>query len=232
VSAADGDVILDARRVSRTFAMPAGPVTAVRDVTLTIATGEHMAIRGPSGCGKSTLLHMLGCVDTPSSGTLHFDGRDVSTLADRARSLLRLRQIGFVFQRFFLLPMLTAAENVELPMAEAGVPAGERQRRSLELLEYVGLAARAGHRPSQLSGGEMQRVAIARAMANRPRLLLADEPTGELDASTGEQVAALLDRVNADGTALVIVTHDPALAGRARRVLSMKDGTIEGDATQ
>jgi putative ABC transport system ATP-binding protein len=229
--AANG-VILDASGVSRVFAMPAGPVVAVRDVSLTIRGGEHMAIRGPSGCGKSTLLHMLGCVDTPSSGMLLFDGRDVSTLGDRARSLLRLRQIGFVFQRFFLLPMLTAAENVELPMAEAGIAASERRTRSLELLEYVGLGARAGHRPSQLSGGEMQRVAIARALANRPRLLLADEPTGELDATTGEHIAALLDRVNADGTALVIVTHDQTLAGRARRMLTMRDGRIEGDSAR
>ena len=218
--------------MSRIFPMPAGPVVAVRDLTLTIGQGEHTAIRGPSGCGKSTLLHMLGCVDTPSSGTLLFGGRDVSTLNDRARSQLRLRHIGFVFQRFFLLPMLTALENIELPQAEAGVSRDERRRRSLELLEYVGLGARAGHRPSQLSGGEMQRVAIARALANRPQLLLADEPTGELDQSTGHQVAALLDRVNADGTALVIVTHDTTLAGRARRVLTMKDGCIEGEVTR
>jgi putative ABC transport system ATP-binding protein len=226
------DTVLSAINVSRVFPMPAGPVVAVRDVTLTIRAGEHTAIRGPSGCGKSTLLHMLGCVDTPSSGTLTFDGRDVSALDDRTRSLLRLRQIGFVFQRFFLLPMLTAAENVELPQSEAGVSKAERRRRSLELLEYVGLGARADHRPSQLSGGEMQRVAIARALANRPRLLLADEPTGELDQATGEQVAALLDRVNADGTALVIVTHDGELAGRASRVLTMKDGRIEGEVVQ
>jgi putative ABC transport system ATP-binding protein len=226
VSGANG-VIVAAERISRVFPMPAGPVVAVREVTLTVAPGEHIAIRGPSGCGKSTLLHMLGCVDAPSSGTLTFEGRDIAVLGDRARSLLRLRHIGFVFQRFFLLPMLTAAENVELPQAEAGLPARERRRRSLELLEYVGLRARAEHRPSQLSGGEMQRVAIARALANRPRLLLADEPTGELDQTTGEHVAALLDRVNADGTALVIVTHDPTLAGRARRVLTMRDGRIE-----
>ena len=223
-------VVLSAINVSRIFPMPAGPVVAVRDVNLTIEHGDHTAIRGPSGCGKSTLLHILGCVDTPSSGTLQFDGRDVSTLDDRARSLLRLRHIGFVFQRFFLLPMLTAAENVELPQAEAGVARGERRRRSLELLEYVGLGARADHRPSQLSGGEMQRVAIARALANRPRLLLADEPTGELDQTTGDLVAALLDRVNADGTALVIVTHDAALASRARRILTMKDGRIDREA--
>jgi putative ABC transport system ATP-binding protein len=221
------DLIVEARGVTRSFAMPAGPVFAVRDVTVAIAPGEHTAISGPSGCGKSTLLHILGCVDAPSAGTLMFDGKDASTLNDRERSLLRLRHVGFVFQRFFLLPMLTAAENVELPQAEAGVPRNERRRRSLELLDYVGLAERADHRPSQLSGGEMQRVAIARALATRPRLLLADEPTGELDQATGEHVASLLDRVNADGTALVIVTHDPALANRARRVLTMRDGRVE-----
>jgi putative ABC transport system ATP-binding protein len=231
MSGANG-LIVSADRITRVFPMPAGPVVAVRAVTLTVAPGDHIAIRGPSGCGKSTLLHMLGCVDAPSSGTLVFEGRDIATLNDRSRSLLRLRHIGFVFQRFFLLPMLTAAENVELPQAEAGVPARERRRRSIELLEYVGLGARADHRPSQLSGGEMQRVAIARALANRPRLLLADEPTGELDQGTGEQVAALLDRVNTDGTALVIVTHDPALAGRAGRVLTMRDGGIEAEARQ
>ncbi len=209
--------------------MPAGPVTAVRDVTLRINNGDHIAVRGPSGCGKSTLLHMLGCVEPQTSGTLLFDGQDISRLSDARRSLLRLKQIGFVFQRFFLLPMLTARENVELPMSEAGVSKQARQTRAAELLEYVGLAARADHRPSQLSGGEMQRVAIARALANGPRLLLADEPTGELDEATGAQIAALLDRVNQAGTALVIVTHDPALADRAGRVLMMRDGQIESE---
>jgi len=222
--------ILEANQVSRVFPMPAGPVTAVADVTLRIAPGDHLAIRGPSGCGKSTLLHMLGCVETPTSGTLLFQGKDVTTLSDRNRSLLRLRQIGFVFQRFFLLPMLTAAENIELPQSEADVPRAERRARTKELLEYVGLGERADHRPSELSGGEMQRVAIARALANRPGLLLADEPTGELDRTTGDQIAALLDRVNADGTALVIVTHDPALAERCTRVLTMRDGRIEHES--
>jgi putative ABC transport system ATP-binding protein len=222
-------MIVDAQRVTRVFAMPAGPVVAVRGVTLQIADGDHIAIRGPSGCGKSTLLHMLGCVDAPTSGTLLFNGQDVATLSDAKRSLFRLKHIGFVFQRFFLLPMLTARENVELPLSEAGAPKAERQRRVNELLAYVGLSARADHRPSQLSGGEMQRVAIARALANRPQLLLADEPTGELDVATGEQIAALLDRVNADGTALVIVTHDPVLAGRARRLLMMRDGAVEDE---
>ena len=219
--------IVEAAHVSRVFPMPAGPVTAVADVSLRIAPGDHLAIRGPSGCGKSTLLHMLGCVEPPSSGTLLFEGNDVTTLSDRKRSLLRLHQIGFVFQRFFLLPMLTAWENVELPQSEADASKSERRKRTRELLDYVGLGARADHRPSELSGGEMQRVAIARALANRPRLLLADEPTGELDRATGDQIAALLDRVNADGTALVIVTHDPALAERSTCVISMRDGRIE-----
>ena len=223
--------IVHAAEISRIFPMAAGPVTAVADVTLQIAAGDHLAIRGPSGCGKSTLLHMLGCVETPTSGTLLFRGDDVTKLSDRQRSLLRLRQIGFVFQRFFLLPMLTAAENIELPQSESGVPKAEQRKRTRELLEYVGLAARADHRPSELSGGEMQRVAIARALANRPGLLLADEPTGELDRTTGEQIAALLDRVNADGTALVIVTHDPALAERCTRVLTMRDGRIESESS-
>ena len=221
--------LIHATHVSRIFQMPAGPVRAVRDVTLDIHGGDYLAVRGPSGCGKSTLLHMLGCVETPSAGTLLFDGREVARLSDSARSQLRLRQIGFVFQRFFLLPMLTAWENVELPQSEAGVPKAERRARTEALLTYVGLAARADHRPSQLSGGEMQRVAIARALANRPRLLLADEPTGELDRATGDQIAELLDRVNADGTALVIVTHDPVLATRASRILTMADGLVESE---
>ena len=225
-------VIVDAQRVGRAFAMAAGPVHAVRDVTIQIRGGDHIAVRGPSGCGKSTLLHMLGCVDAPSTGTLLFDGQDVSRLSDSKRSALRLRRIGFVFQRFFLLPMLTAAENVELPLSEAGASRQTRQQRTKDLLDYVGLSARADHRPSQLSGGEMQRLAIARALANRPQLLLADEPTGELDESTGAQIASLLDRVNADGTAMVIVTHDQTLASRAARVLTMRDGRIEREATR
>jgi len=229
VSSTNGHIV-EASHISRVFPMPAGPVTAVADVTLQISPRDHIAIRGPSGCGKSTLLHMLGCVEPPTAGTLLFRGDDVTQLSDRRRSLLRLRHIGFVFQRFFLLPMLTAAENIELPQSEAHVPKAERRQRTQALLEYVGLAARAAHRPSELSGGEMQRVAIARALANNPGLLLADEPTGELDRATGEQIASLLDRVNADGTALVIVTHDPALAERSTRVLSMRDGRIETES--
>jgi len=223
--------IVEARALSRVFPMPAGPVTAVREVSLAVAPGDFVALCGPSGCGKSTLLHLLGVVDTPSDGVLLFDGEDAAGLGDTARSRIRLSKIGFVFQRFFLLPMLTAAENIELPISEAGVARDERRRRVHDLLHYVGLDARADHRPSQLSGGEMQRVAIARALANRPRLLLADEPTGELDQTTGLQIAALLDRVNADGTALVVVTHDPAFAHRARRIVTMRDGALVGEET-
>ncbi len=218
--------LVEARELGKRFPMPAGPVDAVRQVSLTIAHDDYVAIRGPSGCGKSTLLHLLGCVETPSAGALLFEGRDVGGLGDAERSRLRLTRIGFVFQRFFLLPMLTAWENIELPQSETGVRKAERRARIAELLDYVGLAGRADHRPSQLSGGEMQRVAIARALANRPSLLLADEPTGELDEGTGRQIADLLDRVHAGGTAIVVVTHNVALAGRATRQLAMQSGRI------
>jgi len=224
--------IVEARQVSRIFPMPAGPVLALSDVSIAIAPGEYVGVVGPSGCGKSTLLHVLGCVDVPTSGEVRFQDREVGSLPDAERSRLRLRDIGFVFQRFFLLPMLTAWENVELPQAEAGAGRAERRARTRELLEYVGLANRAGHRPSELSGGEMQRVAIARALANRPRLLLADEPTGELDQATGEQIVALLDRLHTGGTAVVVVTHDPAVAGRAARLLKMRDGRIVEDSAR
>ena len=218
--------LVEARDVSRIFPMPAGPVVALRNVSLTVETGEYVAITGPSGCGKSTLLHLIGCVDTPTSGSLLFDQRDTAAMTEADRGRLRLTRIGFVFQRFFLLPMLSAAENVELPQAEARVAPGERRARTRELLEYVGLADRADHLPSQLSGGEMQRVAIARALANRPALLVADEPTGELDEETGEHVAELFDRVHAQGTAVLMVTHNPMLATRASRRLSMKSGRL------
>ncbi len=221
--------VVEARAVSKTFPMPAGPVVAVRELTLRLEHGDYLTICGPSGCGKSTLLHMLGCVETPSAGALLVEGRDVSSLTDAERSAIRLAKVGFVFQRFFLLPMLSAWENVELPQAEAGASRGERRERTAELLEYVGLADRAQHRPGQLSGGEAQRVAIARALANRPRLLLADEPTGELDQATGAQVVALFDRVHADGTTVVVVTHDAAIAAHAPRSLSMRDGRIESE---
>jgi putative ABC transport system ATP-binding protein len=218
--------VVEVRDVSRVFPMPAGPVTALRDVSLTVGAGEHVAITGPSGCGKSTLLHLIGGVDTPTAGSILFEQRELSRLSETERERIRLRRIGFVFQRFFLLPMLTAAENVELPQAEAGVAAADRRARTRELLSYVGLGDRADHLPSQLSGGEMQRAAIARALANRPALLLADEPTGELDEQTSGHIADLFDRVNADGTAILVVTHNPTLAARASRRLAMASGRV------
>jgi putative ABC transport system ATP-binding protein len=223
--------IVEARSVTRTFPMPAGPVVAVDGLSLSIGPGEYVTVCGPSGCGKSTLLHILGIVDTPTSGSLLLEGRDAGALSDAERSALRLTRIGFVFQRFFLLPMLTAAENVELPQAEAGIARASRRERTADLLEYVGLAHRAHHRPSQLSGGEAQRVAVARALANRPRLLLADEPTGELDQRTGAQIVDLFDRVHADGTTVVLVTHDAAIAVRTPRTVRMRDGRIESDGS-
>jgi putative ABC transport system ATP-binding protein len=220
--------LVSARSISKIYPMPAGPVEALRDVSLEVHGGDYVAISGPSGCGKSTLLHILGCVDTPTRGSLVFDGRDVGTLPDRERSRIRLTRVGFVFQRFYLIPMLTALENVEIVQSEAGAPAPARRARARELLAYVGLADRADHRPSQLSGGEMQRVAIARALANRPAVVLADEPTGELDEETGDQIAGLFDRVHRDGTSLVIVTHNAALAARAARRLAMRSGRFVG----
>jgi putative ABC transport system ATP-binding protein len=218
--------IVEGHDLSRLFPMPAGAVTALSHVSIRVDPGDYVAITGPSGCGKSTLLHLLGCVDYPTSGNVILEGCDVARLSESDRSRIRLNRIGFVFQRFFLLPMLTAWENVELPQAEAGVTKAVRRVRTGELLAYVGLAERRDHLPSQLSGGEMQRVAIARALANRPPLLLADEPTGELDDASGEQIADLFDRVHADGTAIVVVTHNPAVAGRAGRRLAMKSGRM------
>jgi putative ABC transport system ATP-binding protein len=215
--------------VTRTYRMGESTVTALRGVSFEIPRGEFAAITGPSGCGKSTLLHLLGVVDVPSSGRVTINGHDTAALSDRDATDFRLRHVGFVFQRFYLMPTLSAAENVELPMAEAGVATAVRRARAKELLGYVGLGDRAGHRPTQLSGGEQQRVAIARALANAPALLLADEPTGELDAETGAGLLELFARLNRDGTTLVFVTHDPVVARAASRVISLRDGRVVSD---
>jgi putative ABC transport system ATP-binding protein len=205
-------------------------VHALRGVSLRIDPGEYVAIVGPSGSGKSTLLQLIGGIDTPSGGSVELMGTRLGSLSDRELTRLRLARLGFIFQRFHLLPVLTARENVELPMAEAGVSGPERRARAHRLLDYVGLGHRAGHRATQLSGGEMQRVAIARALANRPVLLLADEPTGELDAATGREILDLFRRLHADGTTLVVVTHDDRLAAEATRVIHMLDGHIVDEA--
>jgi putative ABC transport system ATP-binding protein len=221
--------VLSARDVRREYAVAGRPVAAVRGISLEVAAGEYVAIVGPSGCGKSTLLNLLGAIDRPTAGSLTIAGRDVSRLSDAEATRFRLTQIGFVFQRFYLMPTLTAAENVELPMAEAKLPRAAREARAKQLLGYVGLDGRADHRPFQLSGGEQQRVAIARALANKPALLLADEPTGELDARTGAEMIEMFSRLNADGTTLVVVTHDEDLAKAAKRVVHLRDGVIVDD---
>jgi putative ABC transport system ATP-binding protein len=221
-----GDAMVRVRRVRRDYQMGAETVRALRGVSFDVRRGEYVAIVGPSGCGKSTLLNLLGVIDRPTSGEIIINGQDAGALPDRAATVFRLRNIGFVFQRFYLLPTLSARENVELPMAEAGTRSGERAARSRELLSYVGLATRARHRPAQLSGGEQQRVAIARALANRPAIVLADEPTGELDARTGADVIDLFRRLHAEGTTIVVVTHDEQLAAAAQRVIQMRDGEI------
>jgi putative ABC transport system ATP-binding protein len=221
--------VIHAHGVTKEYPYQGDAVHALRGVDVAVEAGELVAVVGPSGCGKSTLLNVLAGIDPPTSGQVELLGRDLAALGESARSRLRLEEVGFVFQRFHLLAVLTAQENVELPMAEAGVPKRERRERARELLEYVGLGHRTGHRPPHLSGGEQQRVAIARSLANRPRLVFADEPTGELDRRTGEEVLALFERLNAEGTTLVVVTHDAAVAGRARRVVRMADGLVVED---
>jgi len=221
-----GTPLVEAQAVTKVYPMPGGDVHALRGVSLAVERGDFLALMGPSGCGKSTLLNLFGAVDLPTAGHVRLEGEDTSTLDDGARTRLRLLHVGFVFQRFFLLPMLTARENVLLPMIEAKRPRQKRDARAKELLDYVGLGARLDHRPSQLSGGEMQRVAIARALANGPPLLLADEPTGELDEATGQAIARLLARLSADGITIVLVTHNPDLAKEARRTLHLRDGHV------
>jgi putative ABC transport system ATP-binding protein len=219
-------IVVEARQLARDYDFGAERVHALRGVSFEIREGEYVAIVGPSGCGKSTLLNLIGAIDTPTSGSVSIDGRNAGGMNDRDATLFRLRNIGFVFQRFYLMPTLSARENVELPMAEAGLKSAERAARARELLKYVGLGHREKHRPSQLSGGEQQRVAIARALANKPALLLADEPTGELDAKTGAEIIALFAQLNADGTTIVVVTHDEELASAAQRKIHMRDGVI------
>jgi putative ABC transport system ATP-binding protein len=219
-------VIVSLSDVRRDYPIGADRVHALQGVSLDVERGDYIAIVGPSGSGKSTLLNLIGVIDHPTSGTVTIAGKRVDAMSDREATLFRLHNIGFVFQRFYLMPILSALENVALPMAEAKVPATERRARAAELLTYVGLGKRLNHRPSEMSGGEQQRVAIARALSNRPALLLADEPTGELDARTGTEIIALFQRLNADGTTIVVVTHDEDLANAARHKVHMRDGRI------
>ncbi len=219
--------LVEARDVRREYRLKGDLIEAVRGVSLEVNSGDFLAIVGPSGSGKSTLLHLLGAVDSPTSGAIYLDGSDVTAMTDAERARFRLEHVGLVFQRFHLLPMLTALENVELPMAEAGLARKEREQRARELLTRVGLGERLRHRPGEISGGQRQRVAVARALANRPALLLADEPTGELDQSTSSEMLELFQSLNEDGTAIVVATHDLQLAEGARRQMTLVDGRIK-----
>ena len=221
--------MIELTRVRRTYFVGGSPVYALKELNLEISSGEYVSIMGPSGSGKSTLLHILGCLDRPDSGSYRFAGKQTAELTDVQLSRLRRDQIGFVFQFFHLVPRLTAAGNVELPMVFAGVPPDERRPRAKRALEVVGLAARATHRPDQLSGGEQQRVAIARAVVMRPTLLLADEPTGNLDSGSGREIVNLIESMNQGGLTLIVVTHAPALGERARRRIRLADGVVVSD---
>lgn len=218
------ELVVSARDLTRDYRTGRTRVRALRGVSITVPDGDFLAVTGPSGSGKSTLLHLLGGVDTPTSGEVVFLGRDLGRMSVEERAALRLEQVGLVFQRFHLLPMLTALENVELPLAAARVPRKLRRARAAAVLERVALADRLHHRPGELSGGECQRVAIARALANEPAVVLADEPTGELDRATSRQVLALFQSLNDDGTTLVVATHDLELAAGAKRSIEVVDG--------
>ena len=223
----ESNVVYDLRNVSKTYELGGRAVHAVREVDLTIARGRLVAIAGPSGSGKTTLLQLIGALDRPTAGEVVFEGRDIARLRDGELSELRLRAFGFVFQQFNLIPTLTAAQNVEIALAPSGARADDRRATVTRLLDSVGLGSRADHVPGRLSGGEQQRVAIARALANEPHVLLADEPTGNLDSTTSAEIMDLLLSLSGDGgRTVLVVTHDNDVAGRAERVLHMRDGRL------
>lgn len=218
--------MIQLKNISREFQVGEETVHALRNINLDITRGDHVALMGPSGSGKSTLLNVIGCLDRPSQGTYILEGKDVTHMEENELSLIRRHRIGFVFQFFHLVSRLDAAGNVELPMIFAGVPREERQKRVEKALESVGLSHRARHRPNQLSGGERQRTAIARAVVMDPAILLADEPTGNLDSHSGQEIVELIESMNREGLTLIVVTHDPAIGERARRVIHLRDGEI------
>lgn len=219
-------MLLKIEQVTKIYSLGKTAVRALNGVSLTIEKGEYLALMGPSGSGKSTLMHILGCLDTPTTGKYFFNGDDTSQLSDTELAQLRNKEFGFVFQNFNLLPRLSALANVELPLLYAGVGRKERIRRATELLTMVGLGDRLRHRSNELSGGEMQRVAIARALANQPAVILADEPTGNLDSRTGNEIMQLFDSLAREGNTIILVTHDKTVADHARRSVMLKDGKI------
>ncbi|MBM4048350.1 MAG: ABC transporter ATP-binding protein [Planctomycetes bacterium] len=222
--------MIEAKDIWKVYRLGEAEVQALRGVNLTIEPGEYVAIMGPSGSGKSTLMNVLGCLDRPTGGAYRLDGLAVSDLDDSQLAEIRNKKVGFVFQMFNLLPRFAAWKNVELPLVYAGVGAGERKRRALAALETVGLAARAHHRPNELSGGERQRVAIARALLNSPSIILADEPTGNLDSKTGEEIIRLFERLNEQQrVTVIVVTHDSAVAQHTRRIIRLFDGQVAED---
>ena len=230
VAASDHAPLISLAGIERSFVLGGVPVHALHQLDLEIGAGEYLAVTGPSGSGKSTLLNLIGLLDRPNAGTYRLEGRDVTTLSGDEQAAVRRERIGFVFQSFHLVPRLTAAENIGLPLVLAGVPPAERERRIARAVDEFGLGDRAAHRPDQLSGGQRQRVAIARATIMQPAMILADEPTGNLDRATGEEVVRLLEALNGGGVTLIVVTHDPALAARARRRIAMRDGEKVADA--
>jgi putative ABC transport system ATP-binding protein len=224
-----GENLIRVADLTRVYQVGDEEVRAVDGVDLAIAKGEYVAIMGASGSGKSTLMNLIGCLDTPSSGSYMLNGTAVAEMDDDALAAVRNREIGFVFQTFNLLPRLTAAQNVELPLIYGGIGAGERRERVAAVLGQVGLADRATHRPNEMSGGQRQRVAIARALVCRPSLILADEPTGNLDSTTSEEIMSVLDGLHAGGNTIVVVTHEVDIAAHARRIIRLRDGRIESD---
>ncbi len=229
---ADSKSLIALKGIERTFYLGDSQVHALRNVNLDINPGEYIAVMGPSGSGKSTLLNLIGLLDRPDVGTYQLEGRDVTTLAPDEQAKVRSERIGFIFQSFHLVPRLSAAANIELPLILAGMSVDERTKRVAQALKEYGLMDRAQHRPNELSGGQRQRVAIARATVQRPAVLLADEPTGNLDRVTGEEVVRLLEALNAQGMTLIVVTHDHALGARAHRQIRMEDGIVLSDITQ